>query len=285
MFHWSGRPDVRGMRRIALHQIGGDLRTVPFELSAEHFAIGRKRVEGIRARVHRHEGVPLFDPFDKTLFVRERQVAGGVGEDHAVNPLFSQTLRREWFERLLHSCIKASLRRLGLRLDFGSPFGQLLIVFLQVGFIARRSPGICAARGLLRLVRFMRDLPFGLAAKAHNRERLALVGELLQRLFGLGDRRVPEAGGHRAYNDALRFSGGEGERGGEKAGEQEAGEQGHEEGEVRDFQGCAQAKPAQRGHYRKPLLSARLREQFAMHERETLWRLLRHEHPRAGAFP
>jgi len=89
-------------------------------------------VEGVAGGVDADEGMAGFDPVQEPLGIRQRQVAGGAGEDHAV--IVFQVVRREFLQRGFQAVLPSGfgglvggfliIRR--VRLRFGGLVGRLM---------------------------------------------------------------------------------------------------------------------------------------------------------------
>lgn len=73
------------VRRILVGHVDGDLRAVGQKQSPQHAVKRRKSMERVAAGVHADEGVSLLHPADEALPIGNRQIAGGVGEDHRID--------------------------------------------------------------------------------------------------------------------------------------------------------------------------------------------------------
>ena len=76
-----------GMFGVFVDSLDFSLCVVRPELSSNHFDIRVRRcvaAEGIRRRVHTNEGFTRFYPVQESLFVRQEQIASGVGENDTV---------------------------------------------------------------------------------------------------------------------------------------------------------------------------------------------------------
>src|SRR5215467_14172413 len=85
----EGGPQVPAgwMPGVLVHTIDFALLVVSSELGAQHFDIRIRwlvMVKGICRRMHSYKGLARFDPIQKGFLVWQRQIAGGVGENDAV---------------------------------------------------------------------------------------------------------------------------------------------------------------------------------------------------------
>ena len=76
---------VGGVRRVLVGHVDGDLRAVGQEQPAQHAVKRRKPMERVAARVHADEGVTLLHPADEAFAIGNRQITGGVREDHRID--------------------------------------------------------------------------------------------------------------------------------------------------------------------------------------------------------
>ena len=76
---------VGRVRRILVGHVDVDLRAVGQEQPSQHAVKRRKPMKRVAARVHADEGVSLLHPANETLAIGNRQITGGVGEDHRID--------------------------------------------------------------------------------------------------------------------------------------------------------------------------------------------------------
>src|SRR5947207_2728687 len=94
-------------------KVGRDLRLVRFKLAAEHLDVGRKMMKRVTAAVHRRKGMSVFDPFDEAFLVRQRKVAGGIGENHEVDLAGCEIRWAQLFKTCRDGRVELRLRSLG----------------------------------------------------------------------------------------------------------------------------------------------------------------------------
>lgn len=76
---------VGRVRRILVGHVDVDLRAVGQKQPSQHAVKRRKPMKRVAARVHADEGVSLLHPADESLAIGNRQITGGVGEDHRID--------------------------------------------------------------------------------------------------------------------------------------------------------------------------------------------------------